>query len=117
MTAIFSDVNDTLIFAVRFVAVLLPFQLIHALMSTYISVLRGMGKALTGTVLMILGLVVMRQIYLLVVTGIRNVPLLVGFAYPFGWLASGLSVFLYYQLRLKPALLREEREKGRSNGI
>lgn len=117
VTALFSDGSDTLAFAVQFVAFLLPFQLIHVFMSTYISVLRGMGKALTGTVLMILGLVVMRQIYLVIVTGIRNVPLFVGFAYPFGWLASGLLVFIYYQLCMKPAFLREEPGKGRSNGI
>ena len=101
--AFFTDGEETIVYAVRFVLVIIPFQVAHVFMSTYISVLRGMGKALTGTVLMICGLVGVRQLYLMIISRVWNTPITAGLGYPLGWIASGLFVYLYYVLRMKPA--------------
>ena len=87
-------------YAELFLRLLLPFQVIHVFMSIYIAVLRGSGKALQGTLFIILGNVVFRQIYLYFITGIYNTPMSVGLAWPLGWLVSGLLVYGYYRTKM-----------------
>ena len=92
----FGDRGDMLSFAELFIRWLLPFQLVHVFLSVYIAALRGYGKALEGTLCMIGGLVVFRQIYLLIITSIANTPLNIAFAWPLGWLVSGIAVYYFY---------------------
>ena len=113
LCAFFTDGEETIGYAMQFVLVIIPFQIVHVFMSTYISVLRGMGKALTGTVLMICGLVGVRQLYLMIIRNVWNTPITAGLGYPLGWAASGLFVYLYYVLRMKPSFEKpEERSAG-----
>ncbi|MCR4805294.1 MAG: MATE family efflux transporter [Clostridia bacterium] len=104
VSRIFGDDPAMLAFASDFALYLIPLQLIHSFMGVYIAVLRGCGKAAAGTVFMIGGLVVARQIYLRIITGIVNTPLSVGLAWPLGWLVSGTMIYIYYK---KKRLLAE----------
>lgn len=102
ITCIFGTGTGMLSCARQYLQYLIFFQVCHAFMGVYVSALRGIGKAATGTVLMILGLVTARQIYLILITPIVNTPFSIGFAYPLGWIISGLlvwSAYLYYTKR------------------
>ncbi|MBR1408604.1 MAG: MATE family efflux transporter [Clostridia bacterium] len=59
--------------------------------------LRGMGDARGPMAIMLSTFVVLRQIYLFVLTHfIANTPRLVGFGYPVGWMACFVLEILYY---------------------
>lgn len=97
VSRIFGDDPAMLAFASDFALYLIPLQLLHAFMGVYIAVLRGCGRAAAGTIFMISGLVVARQLYLRIITGIINTPLSVGLAWPLGWLVSGAMIYVYYR--------------------
>lgn len=107
---LFGDSYQMITYAERFARWLLSFQLIHAFMSVYIAVVRGGGKAMQGTLCMILGLVIFRQIYLYIVTSIVNTPMAVAFCWPFGWLMSGMLIYVYYKIRMHGFTFEEEEE-------
>ena len=102
--SIFGAGEETTAFASAFLGLILPLQIAHVFMSVYISVLRGGGKALVGTIFMILGLVVTRQIYLMIIRQLWYTPMTAGFAYPVGWLTAGILTYGYYRFRLRTSL-------------
>ena len=104
LIALFGDSQSMMEFAENFVLWLIPFQAAHIMMSVYIAVLRGTGRAAIGTVFMIVGLVAVRQIYLAAITGVVNTPVIVGLAYPLGWVASGALVYSFYFFKMKRKL-------------
>ena len=62
--------------------------------------LRGRGDSRGPMVIMLLAFVVIRQIYLFVVTRyVANTPFLVGFGYPVGWVCCFIVEVIYFILR------------------
>lgn len=104
ITRIFGDGPEMLACAQLYIRHLIVFQLAHVFMSVYVSALRGIGKAATGTALMIFGLVVVKQAYLMLITSIINTPLSVGFAYPLGWMVSGVLVWSCYRYYMRKTM-------------
>ena len=112
ITKAFGEGEEMLAYAQMYIQYLICFQVAHVFMGVYVSALRGIGKAATGTVLMVIGLVVVRQIYLMTSASIIHTPISVGFAYPLGWIVSGVLVWSSYEyhMRKKTAMRGSERE-------
>ena len=76
------------------------FLIFNCVNHTLAGALRGRGDSRGPMVIMLLSFVVIRQIYLFVVTRfIANTPRLVGFGYPVGWMCCCIIEVTYYYRR------------------
>ena len=98
ISRLFGSDEGMLFYANLFLSQLIMLQLVHVGQSVYSSALRGFGQATRATMAILSGLIVVRQIYLFVVTRFINTPVVVGLAFPLGWLASGSFLYMFYRL-------------------
>ena len=76
------------------------FLIANCVNHTLAGALRGRGDSKGPMVIMILCFVVIRQIYLFVVTRyVANTALLVGLGYPVGWVSCCIVEVLYYRIK------------------
>ena len=89
-------------FGVLFMRANTFFLLFNCVNHTLAGALRGRGDSRGPMIIMILSFVVIRQIYLFVVTRfIANTPFLVGFGYPVGWMCCCAIETIYYFRRFR----------------
>ncbi len=99
-TALFSPDPEVIAFGALFVHTNIFFMLFNCVNHTLAGALRGRGDSAGPMVIMLLNFVVVRQIYLFIVTRfISNTPRLVGFSYPVGWMACCIVETAYFVLR------------------
>ena len=98
---IFTPDPETVYFAERFVLTVTLFKLTQLLMNIFAAALRGTGRMTLVTIIMLSGIVAFRQLYLVVVTAVANIPWLVGLAYPAGWTFAGCGLLLVYLFRVR----------------
>lgn len=79
-----------------YLCTIVPLLFLHVPHSLFSAALRSLKKATTATVLMISGLVVIRQIYLMLITKLINTPQVVSLSFPVGWIASGGMLLICY---------------------
>ena len=106
MSRIFGDDPAMIAYAVRFLHALLPFSVLQCFQTVYGGCLRGLGRAMLSTVILLTGLIGFRQLYLFVVMHFINTPEAAGLSYPAGWLCSCV-LFVIVHIR----------ESGRNFGI
>lgn len=94
---------DMRYYAEHFILYITFFKLTQLLMNVYAGTLRGTGRMTLVTVIMLSGIVVFRQIYLLFITSVANIPWLVGLSYPAGWSFSGVILLLVYLFSVRKA--------------
>ena len=81
-----------------FLTWLTPFYVCCCFNQVYAGALRGAGNSRAPMVIMILSFVVVRQIYLYIVsTYISNDPVIIGMSYPAGWIVCSLTTYIYYK--------------------
>ena len=73
-------------------------------MSVYIAALRGFGKGVLSTAIMLFSLIIARQLYLIFIVKITHSPVWVGFGYPFGWIVSAIITLIYYRSKIVPKI-------------
>lgn len=73
-----------------------PFYLLTSFNQVYVGALRGAGNTRIPTLISLGSFVVIRQIYLFVVSRVCNEALLIGLSYPFGWIFNSLLTTIYY---------------------
>lgn len=83
-------------YGVMFLRTIAPLSLCLVGNSVLSGALRGVGDTKTPTVIQILSFIVIRQIYLAIVSGVTDSPLAVGLGYPLGWLIASAALFVYY---------------------
>lgn len=91
-------------YAKLFIHTFLWFYLLQTIHQVMAGGLRGLGYASQSTIAILTALVGFRQVFLWVATGIRNTPLVVGFAYPAAWTLSILlqgCCYLHYIHRFR----------------
>ena len=88
-------------YASLFLSGLLLLQVFHVPQSIYSAALRGFGEATKTTAIMLFCLIVVRQVYLSVITQYINTPLVVGFSFPLGWLLSGVFLMMFYRVKCR----------------
>jgi len=82
-----------------FMQVFVPFYFMLGFSFIVSAVLRGSGDVRVPTLLNILCFVVLRQIYLFVVTGFTHTVTSIAVGFPVGWFVAALTVFIYYKSR------------------
>lgn len=99
---IFTDDADVISYGVLFLKTNVFFLMFNCINHTLAGALRGRGDSAGPMVIMILNFVVVRQIYLFIVTHfISNTERLVGLSYPVGWTACCIVEVTYFYLRWK----------------
>ena len=94
---LFSKDESVIEFGVLFMRANTFFLLFNCVNHTLAGALRGRGDSRGPMIIMILSFVVIRQIYLFVVTRfIANTALLVGFGYPVGWMTCCAIEVTYF---------------------
>ena len=100
LVRIFGSDTGMIYYGERFVLYITFFKLASLMMNVYAAALRGTGR-MTLVVIMLSGIVVFRQLYLIVITKTFNNPWLVGLSYPAGWLFAGGVLLAIYLLRVR----------------
>ena len=97
---LFSQDPSVIEFGVLFMRSNTFFLLFNCVNHTLAGALRGRGDSQAPMFIMLLSFVVIRQIYLFVVTRfVANTPFLVGFGYPVGWMCCCAIEVTYYLVR------------------
>jgi Na+-driven multidrug efflux pump len=94
---LFSPDPAVIEYGVLFIRTNVAFLLFNCINHVLAGSLRGYGDSKAPMVIMLTGFVVIRQIYLFVMTRfISNTTALVGFSYPVGWMVTCALEVLYY---------------------
>ena len=101
VSLLFGNSPEMNAYARYFVYGLVWFQPLHCFMSCYAGALRGLGHARSATCFMLFGLIGCRQLYLSLITKCINTPLIVGYAYPLGWIIGGICLYAAYRMALR----------------
>lgn len=89
-------------FGVLFVQMNMPFNVVNGVNHTLAGCLRGRGDAVGPMAILLFSFVLVRQIYLFVVSHyVANTPALIGIGYPVGWVTCFCIELFYYWARYK----------------
>ena len=101
-SAIFSDDASVIRYSVLFLRQNVFFLCFNCVNHVLAAALRGRGDSRAPMIIMLANFVVVRQIYLYVVTHfVANVETLVGFGYPVGWMCCCLTELTYFFIRYR----------------
>ena len=93
---LFSQDPEVIYFGTLFLRTNCYFLLFNDINHVLAAALRGRGDSIGPMAIMLIGFVAIRQVYLFVLTRyIINTPMLVGFGYPVGWMAT-CAIELFY---------------------
>ena len=99
---LFTQDESVIAFGVMFIRTNTLFVLFNGVNHVLAAALRGRGDSRGPMVIMLLGFVLFRQIYLFVLTRyISNTPRPVGFSYPVGWMLTMVMETGYFLYRLR----------------
>jgi putative MATE family efflux protein len=101
LARLFGNDPQVLCYADLFIGHLILLQAVQTVLCIYAGALRGMGFASAATLIMLVGLIGARQLYLSVITRFIRTPVLTGLAFPVGWLVSGLLLYIFYRKKQK----------------
>lgn len=93
---LFNQETDVVYYGRLFITLMVPFRFLSAIFQCYVGALRGAGDSKGSMLIMLFSLVVVRQVYLFMITQLFNNVYTVGFGYPVGWIACSLLSVLYY---------------------
>ena len=99
---LFTQDESVIAFGVMFIRTNTMFVMFNGVNHVLAGALRGRGDSRGPMYIMLMGFVVLRQIYLFVLTRfISNTPRPVGFSYPVGWMLTMIMELTYYMYRRK----------------
>ncbi len=109
---LFSPDAEVICWGAMFIRVNVFFLLFNCVNHVLAGALRGRGDSRGPMIIMLSTFVVLRQIYLYVVTHfISNTPALVGFGYPVGWMSCCIIEVVYARIQLSRRTDKELAEK------
>ena len=109
---LFSPDAEVIRWGAMFIRVNVFFLLFNCVNHVLAGALRGRGDSRGPMIIMLSTFVVLRQIYLYVVTHfISNTPALVGFGYPVGWMSCCIIEVVYARIQLSRRTDKELAEK------
>lgn len=98
LVAFFNKTPEVIEAGTLFLTWMTPFYVCCCFNQVYAGALRGAGNSRAPMVIMIVSFVVVRQIYLFVVSNyISNDPIAIGMSYPAGWLICCTTMYTYYK--------------------
>lgn len=98
LLSLFNQKPEVLYYGSLFVMWISPFYLFTCVNDILGGALRGAGEAFPTMVCMLGCFVVIRQIYLYIVSHVTHDAVLVGLGYPLGWVCCAISLVLCYRL-------------------
>jgi len=107
---IFTNDEQVIYYGFGFMRVFVPFYFMLAGSFILSGALRGSGDVRVPTLLNILCFVVLRQIYLFVVTGFHHSVTSVALGFPIGWFIAAIAMYLYYRSRDWSAVVKVKPE-------
>ncbi len=99
--SLFTTDSEVIQYAVDMLYVIVPFFVFQNINQLFSNVTRGFGKSTVVMVLSIIGMIVMRQIFLAVVLSIDYNIFYIYICYPVGWFFSAVLVYIYYLFKIK----------------
>lgn len=100
--ALFSRDSEVIDSGTMFLRTNVFFLLFNCVNHVLAGALRGRGDSKAPMVIMLTGFVAIRQFYLFIMTHlVLNLPAIVGFGYPVGWMATFFMEIVYYLHRRK----------------
>jgi len=98
----FSSDESVIVFGSLFIHTNVFFLMANCVNHTLAGALRGRGDSKGPMIIMLASFVVLRQIYLFVVTHfVANTPVLVGLGYPVGWVSCCIIELTYFFIKYK----------------
>lgn len=99
---LFTSDSKVLEFGTMFLRINVYFLLFNCVNHVLAGALRGRGDSTGPMIIMLIGFVLIRQIYLYYVTHfVVNTPAIVGFGYPVGWMSCCVIEVTYFFIRWK----------------
>lgn len=97
LVSLFNRSPDVVRYGTLFIHIEMPFYFVLCINSIYDSALRGIGKTKIPMVIMMTNSILLRQLYLFVVSRITDsmIPIVLG--YPLGWILCSVMLVLYYR--------------------
>ncbi len=96
---LFTKDQEVIRYGAMFLKANIFFLLLNCVSHVLAGALRGKGESKAPMVIMLIGFVVIRQLYLFIMANyISNTPVAIGFGYPVGWVATFLIEVTYYFL-------------------
>ena len=94
--ALFTADPDTITHGSDMLRVVILFYVFQIVYHVYSNVIRGFGKSRAAMVLSVLGMVVVRQLYLQIAMAVRFDVRHIYFAYPIGWVGTTVCMLIYF---------------------
>ena len=101
VSSLFSNQEDVIKYSVDMMHVFIPFIFFMAIREVLLGILRGYGYARMPMVLSLIGMVVGRQIYLMITMGIRQDIIFIYTCYPLAWAFTATLLVIYYLKKKK----------------
>lgn len=98
LVRLFNKEAQVVAYGTLFLRAICPFMLISCFNQVLAGALRGAGDTKAPMIILLSSFVVLRQIYLFIISRLTSDPLLIGLGYPFGWVMASLLMTLYYRL-------------------
>ncbi len=96
MVALFTNDQSVISYGERFIALIAPFYVTVCFNQIFAGALRGIGRAKTPMIVMLVSFVAFRQIYLYVTKLLGGGFISVALAYPMGWVMCSLLMSICY---------------------
>ncbi len=110
---IFTDDPDAVAFGMIMLKTMLPLFSFQAFNQVYSNAVCGFGKPRATMLLSALGIVLVRQIYLIVGMSIYPQPVIIAIAPPVGWFFSGLFCCIYYWRKFRTPYMKSLKNAAR----
>ena len=98
LLSLFNQQPEVLYYGRLFVLWISPFYLFACVNDILGGALRGAGEALATMICMLMSFVVIRQIYLYIMSSMTSSAVLTGLGYPLGWILCSISLGLCYHI-------------------
>jgi putative MATE family efflux protein len=96
LIGLFSSDEDAIKYGVMFLRWMTPMNFLMIANQIFAGSLRGVGDTKWPTVIQICSFIVVRQIYLAIISRVTDSPLAIGLGYPVGWFVCSTAMTLYY---------------------
>lgn len=96
IASLFNREPDVVHYGAMFITMMVPFRFFTAIYQCCAGALRGTGDSRGPMLMMLFSFVLVRQVYLLLITQFFNNVYVVAFGYPLGWIVCALLHCLYY---------------------
>ncbi len=97
---IFTEDPDALAYGVQMIKLMVPLFAFQAVFQVYSNALRGFGRSRVTMMLSLMGMLVIRQIYLAVFMKVAPSPAALILCFPVGWISTCVLILIYYTVKI-----------------